>query len=379
MTNLSPSCRPGSASPNGAAASSPRLRHRRYLGCQAQTSTTPTGLRLGRHTGHNPVGVGGWEQSFPQGSSCLATLGWRPQPRWGCQWQVPLSLAPGFSRVFSAVVSSSRFNGFGGAPLCHGPVGKPLKRLYLPMSPNTRLKPGANERGLIHDHRPTSPHLLPEALSSNPPWPVAHGLPATRSQSSREHPAVALVAGRMGSIAGRRARRATRRLGTRRARRPVAWPVQWCSCGLLTPLGAVEQDLVATPSTPSASPFLAGRPRGFDTQAAAIFPRTISPAAQRAARTQPRAERSDALGTPVPHSHRPEGARERSLRSFADVCFLMPSVLHPFSRPCRALSSGRAWSQGIVLPHSALGWTLTAFQAVLSARLQETELRPTRL
>ena len=332
-----------------------------------------------RHTGHNPVGVGGGAHLYPQGSSCLATLGWRPQPRWGWQSPVPLSLAPGFSRVYSGVARHSRFNGFCVASLRRGPDGKPLKRLHLPVSPNTRLKPGANERGTIHAHRPTSPHLLPAAISSNQPWPVAHGLPATQSQSSRGHRAVALVAGRMEAPAGCRARRATRKLGTRQVQRLVAWPVQWCSCGLLTPLGAVEQDLVATPSTPSASPFLAGRPRGFDTQAAALFPRTISPAAQRAARTQPRAERSDALGTPVPHSHRPEGARERSLRSFADVCFLMPSVPHPFSRPCRALSSGRAWSQGIVLTHSALGWILTAFQAVLSARLQETELRPTRL
>lgn len=223
-----------------------------------------------------------------------------------------------------------------------------------------------------------SPRLLPEGLSTNQPWPVAHGLPATRSQSSRGHRAGALGTERMGPSVGCRARRAARRLGSRRARRLVAWPVQWCSCGLLTPSGAVEQDLVATPSTASASHFLAGRPGGFDTRAAALFPQTLSPAAQRAAKAQPRAERSDALGTPVLHSHRPEGARERSLLSFADVCFLMPSVPHPFSRPCRALSSGRAWSQGIVLTHSALGWLLLAFQAVLSARLRETELHPTR-
>jgi len=44
----------------------------------------PYGELPSRRTGHNPVGVGGWEKSFPQGSSCLATLGWRPQPRWGC-------------------------------------------------------------------------------------------------------------------------------------------------------------------------------------------------------------------------------------------------------------------------------------------------------
>ncbi len=147
MANFFASCRPGLVSPNGAAASSPRLRPRRYLGCLAQTSTTPTGLRLGRRTGRNPVGVGGWERSFPQGSSCLATLGWRPQPRWGCQWRLALSLAPGFSRVSSGAERPSRFNGFGGAPLRHEPSGKPLKRLCLHMSPNTRLKPGANERG----------------------------------------------------------------------------------------------------------------------------------------------------------------------------------------------------------------------------------------
>ena len=37
---------------------------------------------------------------------------------------------------------------------------------------------------------------------------------------------------------------------------------------------------------------------------------------------------------------------------------------------------GARGPQGIVLTHSALGWILTAFQAVLSARLQETEMRP---
>ena len=31
----------------------------------------------------NPVGVGNCFASFTQGSSCLATLGWRPLPRWG--------------------------------------------------------------------------------------------------------------------------------------------------------------------------------------------------------------------------------------------------------------------------------------------------------
>ena len=55
--------------------------------------------------------------------------------------------------------------------------------------------------------------------------------------------------------------------------------------------------------------------------------------------------------------------------------------LVPFApNPSRALS-GRAppcarVPQGIVLTHSALGWILTAFQAVLPTRVQETEMRP---
>ena len=32
---------------------------------------------------HNPVGVDDSFRSFTQGSSFLATLGWRPLPRWG--------------------------------------------------------------------------------------------------------------------------------------------------------------------------------------------------------------------------------------------------------------------------------------------------------
>ena len=236
----------GPASPNGAASSSPRLRPRRYLGCQAQTRTTPTGLRLGRRTGHNPVGVGGWEHSLPQGSSCLATLGWRPQPRWGCQWRLPLPLAPGFSRVYSAVVSPSRFNGLFGVPLRHGQARKPLKRLRLPVLPNTRLKPGANETGRILDHRPTSPHLLLAGRSSNQPWPLAHGLPATQNRSSHGHLAVALVAGRLAAPAGCRATQAARKLGTRRVQRLVAWPVQWCSCGSFKLFTAIQQDFAAS-------------------------------------------------------------------------------------------------------------------------------------
>ena len=51
-----------------------------------------------------------------------------------------LSLAPGFSRVLKRGRAPSRFNGF-----LHSE--KPLKRFRHPPTLNTRLKPGANEKG----------------------------------------------------------------------------------------------------------------------------------------------------------------------------------------------------------------------------------------
>jgi hypothetical protein len=54
--------------------------------------------------------------------------------------QSALSLAPGFSRVCCDGAWFSRFNGFPGGE-------KPLKRFGHRSSVNTRLKPGANERG----------------------------------------------------------------------------------------------------------------------------------------------------------------------------------------------------------------------------------------
>ena len=54
--------------------------------------------------------------------------------------QSALSLAPGFSRVYCDGARLSRFNGFLGGE-------KPLKRLGHRPTLDTRLKPGANERG----------------------------------------------------------------------------------------------------------------------------------------------------------------------------------------------------------------------------------------
>ena len=57
------------------------------------------------------------------------------------------SLAPGFSRVFSAEVERNRFNGFAVELKSAKAETKPLKRLCQRAPRNTRLKPGANGRG----------------------------------------------------------------------------------------------------------------------------------------------------------------------------------------------------------------------------------------
>ena len=64
-----------------------------------------------------------------------------------CPIWVPLSLAPGFSRVYAKVNQRNRFSGFPLAATFEGDSGKPLKRLLDFTCANTRLKPGANERG----------------------------------------------------------------------------------------------------------------------------------------------------------------------------------------------------------------------------------------
>ncbi len=69
--------------PNGIPASSPGLARGTYPGNVAQHVTTPTGLRpLRQLARHNPVGVGASMDCVSQGSSFLATLGWRPKSRW---------------------------------------------------------------------------------------------------------------------------------------------------------------------------------------------------------------------------------------------------------------------------------------------------------
>ena len=73
------------ACPNGAAASSPRLAPRAYLGFPAPTQHNPNGVvpRPSGSPGHNPVGLRILYAAVSQGSSCLATLGFTTQPRWG--------------------------------------------------------------------------------------------------------------------------------------------------------------------------------------------------------------------------------------------------------------------------------------------------------
>jgi len=58
---------------------------RATLGRRFDEVPTPTGLRVGGlEPGHNPGGVELILATIPQGSSFLATLGWRTQSRWDC-------------------------------------------------------------------------------------------------------------------------------------------------------------------------------------------------------------------------------------------------------------------------------------------------------
>ena len=147
---------------------------------------------------------------------------------------------------------------------------------------------------------------------------------------------------------------------------------------LAAKLCCICDKVLQRPALRGASHFLAGRPGAFVLQAVALVLRTLSPspAAQRAAITQPRAERSDALGKIAPTATAPQG-RESGLYKASRSC---AARRPPPAIPSRALS-GRSppcarETQGIVLTHSALGWVLTAFQAVLSPWLPETEMRP---
>ena len=72
-------------SPNGAASSSPGLPAPSGLPWVSPFDLvpTPTGLcQCGQREGRIPAGVGKGIAAGSQGSSSLATLGWRPQPRW---------------------------------------------------------------------------------------------------------------------------------------------------------------------------------------------------------------------------------------------------------------------------------------------------------
>src|SRR5258708_1989126 len=76
------------ANPNGIPASSPGLRGTSYPGSASNRSHQPQWGCGGSHLPFvpqvrlNPVGVAGGVRSISQGSSCLATLGWRTQSLW---------------------------------------------------------------------------------------------------------------------------------------------------------------------------------------------------------------------------------------------------------------------------------------------------------
>ena len=73
-----------SANPNGIASQSPGLRGTSYPGQEAQETTTPAGLRRPRRTftkAETPLGFRS-PDPLPQGSSCLATLGFVAESRW---------------------------------------------------------------------------------------------------------------------------------------------------------------------------------------------------------------------------------------------------------------------------------------------------------
>ena len=83
--------------PNGIESISPGLRGTSYPGWTVIADTTPTGLRhVRRAEGHNPFRV---EHSrvehiwftVSQGSSCLATLGWRTESLWDSRTEAPLA------------------------------------------------------------------------------------------------------------------------------------------------------------------------------------------------------------------------------------------------------------------------------------------------
>ena len=76
--------------PNGIVSQSPGLRGTSYPGWTVIAGTTPTGLRqAGRARGRNPFRVGEVWFTVSQGSSCLATLGWRTESRWDSRTDAP--------------------------------------------------------------------------------------------------------------------------------------------------------------------------------------------------------------------------------------------------------------------------------------------------
>jgi len=69
--------------PKGIASSSPGLPSSRgYPGCGAVISFNPNGVASSSWAGRNPVGVDPFSTRFSQGSSQLATLGFKPESLW---------------------------------------------------------------------------------------------------------------------------------------------------------------------------------------------------------------------------------------------------------------------------------------------------------
>ena len=76
--------------PNGIVSQSPGLRGTSYPGLTIIADTTPTGLRqIGCARGRNPFRVEDIWFTISQGSSCLATLGWRTESRWDSRTDAP--------------------------------------------------------------------------------------------------------------------------------------------------------------------------------------------------------------------------------------------------------------------------------------------------
>ena len=74
--------------------------------------------------------------------------------------RVFISLAPGFSRVFSPAARANRFNGLAGRP------AETVETVPASIpAAHTWLKPGANESGFVHSASPVAERWLPFSLA----------------------------------------------------------------------------------------------------------------------------------------------------------------------------------------------------------------------